>query len=65
MNGKLRFLSVIILIPTAAQAQNIAINKDAAVPDNSVMLGIKSTAKGMLLPERNLISNPAGTQFYS
>jgi trimeric autotransporter adhesin len=42
----------------------VAINTDASLPDNSAMLDIKSTAKGILLPrltlaQRNAIVSPA------
>jgi hypothetical protein len=42
----------------------VAINTDGSLPDNSAMLDIKSTVKGMLLPrmtmaQRNAITSPA------
>jgi hypothetical protein len=42
----------------------VAINTDGSLPDNSAMLDVKSTVKGLLLPrmtqaQRNLIPNPA------
>lgn len=45
-------------------AQNVSINKNGAAPDNSAMLDVSDTAKGILVPrltfvQRNLISNPA------
>jgi uncharacterized protein (TIGR02145 family) len=57
----------------------IGINTDNSVPDNSAMLDVKSTTKGILVPrmtaaERNAIANPAAgllvfctdnNQFYS
>jgi hypothetical protein len=47
----------------AAPAQ-VAINADGTTPDNSAMLDVKSTSKGMLVPrmkysQRDAISNPA------
>ena len=46
------------------EAQSVSINNTGEAPDNSAMLDIKSTAKGLLPPrmtfaERNAISNPA------
>ena len=46
------------------QAQNVAINNDASVPDNSAMLDVKSLTKGVLIPRMNstninAIVNPA------
>lgn len=46
------------------QAQNVAVNNDASLPDNSAMLDIKSGTKGLLIPRMNpeavnAIVNPA------
>lgn len=45
-------------------AQGVGINNDATNPDNSAMLHVKSTSKGMLVPrmltaQRNAIATPA------
>jgi hypothetical protein len=45
-------------------AQGVGINADGTTPDNSAMLDIKSTDKGLLIPritatQRTLINNPA------
>jgi hypothetical protein len=45
-------------------AQGVGINADGSTPDNSAMLDIKSTDKGLLIPrmtatQRTLINNPA------
>ena len=44
----------ILLIATAviniSQAQNIGINQTGALPNNSAMLDVVSTTKGMLIP---------------
>jgi trimeric autotransporter adhesin len=53
----------IMLLSTAVFAQ-MAVNTDGSLPDNSAMLDIKSTAKGMLIPrmtlvQRNAITAPA------
>ena len=57
------FLIVTILLGINAYAQ-IAVNADGADPDNSSMLDVKSTEKGLLLPrmtltQRNAITSPA------
>src|SRR5215207_9234898 len=48
---------------TRAQ-QGVAINTDASLPDNSAILDLKSTSKGLLIPrmtiaQSNAIVNPA------
>ena len=67
-----------IFISVQIKAQ-VAINTDGSQPDNSAMLDVKSTSKGMLVPrmtttERDAINNPAtgllifcttNNQFYS
>ena len=42
------FVSAIVL--TKSYGQNVAINADASLPNNSAMLDVKSTNKGMLIP---------------
>lgn len=49
---------------TIAIAQNVAINNTGTKPDNSAMLDVQSTSKGMLIPrmstaQRNAIISPA------
>ena len=57
--------SVLMLIAVVAYPQNVAITDDANYSaDNSAMLDVKSTSKGLLIPrltlsERNSIANPA------
>ena len=57
-------LLVTIVLSIKTQAQNVAVNNDASVPDNSAMLDIKSGTKGLLIPRMNsaavnAIVNPA------
>jgi hypothetical protein len=52
-----------LLMGISSLAQ-VAINADGSLPDNSAMLDVKSTAKGMLisrmtLAQRNAIVSPA------
>jgi hypothetical protein len=56
-------ISAVILFSVALLAQ-VAINTDNSVPDNSAMLDIKSSDKGILIPrmtqaQRNAIASPA------
>lgn len=61
---KTRLLLIgLVLIISTGQAQ-VAINTSGDTPDNSAMLDIQSTSKGMLVPrmtttQRNTISSPA------
>ena len=62
---KLSFLVplILLLMSTATQAQ-IAINEDGSSPDNTAILDVKSSQKGILIPrmtnsQRNQISSPA------
>jgi uncharacterized protein (TIGR02145 family) len=60
----LSFIIVILLINSSLLFPQVAINIDGSAPDNSAMLDVKSTTKGMLIPrmtlaERDLIANPA------
>jgi hypothetical protein len=55
---------VILLFAAGTQAQNVAINHDGSLPDNSAQLDIKSTQGGLLVPrmlqsERDGITLPA------
>jgi len=57
-------LLVFLMFFTSGLYAQLAINTDAASPDNSAMLDVKSTSKGLLLPrmtffQRNAIINPA------
>lgn len=57
------FAMVLLLTVSSAMSQ-VAINTDGANPDNSAMLDVKSTGKGLLVPrmtlaQRNVISSPA------
>lgn len=61
---KMIFYLLCCSIGFTVEAQSVSINNTGEAPDNSAMLDIKSTAKGLLPPrmtfaERNAISNPA------
>jgi len=63
MKGKLLTSIAFTLLNFFSLAQ-VAINTDGALPDNSAMLDVKSTTKGMLVPsmtatQRDAIANPA------
>lgn len=56
-------LAFFMLLQVRTVAQNVGINDDGSEPDNSAMLHINSTGKGLLIPrmtmdERNAILNP-------
>lgn len=58
------FLFLFLGIIFVSSAQNVGISKDGSAPDNSAMLDIKSTDKGILIPrmsqaDRLAISSPA------
>jgi hypothetical protein len=57
------FYVLFLALSLSVNAQ-VAINTDGSLPDNSAMLDVKSTSKGLLLPrmtriQRNAIVNPA------
>jgi hypothetical protein len=57
-------LFVLILLTSGRVFSQVAINTDGSVPDNSALLDVKSTNKGVLIPrltfeQRNALSNPA------
>ena len=58
------FLGFMFIIPDCFVFSQVSINTDGSLPDNSAMLDVKSTAKGVLLPrmtlaQRNAITSPA------
>jgi hypothetical protein len=65
MSYKLLILATVLLLVIQSYAQTgVAINTTGAEPDNSAMLDVSSTTKGMLIPrmtqaERNAINAPA------
>jgi len=63
MKNKILFFALFLLNSSFLFSQ-VAVNTDGSVPDNSAMLDVKSTSKGMLVPsmtlaQRDAISNPA------
>ncbi len=63
MKKFLRFVIIFLLAGTTAFSQ-VSFNTDGTAPDNSAMLDVKSTDKGILLPrmtlaQRNAIASPA------
>lgn len=47
---------LVLLFPIALMAQSVAINTDGALPDNSSILDIKSSGKGLLIPRMNSLT---------
>jgi hypothetical protein len=59
-----KLIFIIILLTGISVNAQVSINTDGSIPDNSAMLDVKSTNKGILLPrltltERDAIVNPA------
>ena len=57
-------IALLLMLSINAFSQNVGINSDGSVPDNSAMLDIKSTTKGFLPPrmttaQRDAIVSPA------
>ncbi len=58
------FLLLAIIFPAGLIAQSVSINTDGSQPDNTAMLDIKSSTKGLLIPrmttfQRTSIAGPA------
>lgn len=58
------FLLLVIIFPSMLIAQSVSINADGTQPDNTAMLDIKSSSKGLLIPrmstlQRTSIPGPA------
>lgn len=71
MNTLKLFLTIaLIVITTMSYSQNVGINADGSTPDNSAMLDIKSTSKGILIPrmtaaqKTEILSPVAGLMIY-
>ncbi|MBL7700768.1 MAG: tail fiber domain-containing protein [Ferruginibacter sp.] len=61
---KLLFITTFIAVTTKSFAQSLAINTDGSTADNSAMLDVKSSTRGMLIPrmtkaQRTTIAAPA------
>jgi hypothetical protein len=64
MKYLLPFVLLAILICFEAQSQSLAVNTDGAAADNSAILDVKSTTRGLLVPrmtaaQRGAIATPA------
>jgi hypothetical protein len=60
----LSFIIVMLLLVSSTLSAQVGINTDGSAPDNSAMLDVKSTTKGVLIPrmsaiDRTNIINPA------
>ncbi len=54
MNKLTLFTSILLIIQFSLQAQNIGINTSGATPDNSAMLDVVASDKGILIPRVNI-----------
>ncbi len=57
-------LLILIISAMSVSAQSVAVNSDGSQPDNSAILDIKSSSKGLLVPrlttlQRTSIAGPA------
>jgi hypothetical protein len=64
MKHILLLFAAVLLLGIQSYAQNVGINDDGSTPDNSAMLDVKSTNKGLLIPrlteaQRTAIAGPA------
>jgi hypothetical protein len=64
MKKQIFLLSSFLLLGAMTFAQSVGINTDNSAPDNSAMLDVKSTSKGLLIPrlteaQRTAIGTPA------
>jgi len=59
MKKKIFFLSAFTLISVLSFAQSVGINTDNSAPDNSAMLDVKATNKGLLMPRLTAIQRTA------
>jgi hypothetical protein len=64
MKQKSILITMIIICAALRLSAQIAVTTDGSAPDNSAMLDVKSTSKGMLIPrmtlaQRNAIASPA------
>ncbi len=50
MNFKKLLLAILLMASTTAFSQNVGINTDGSAPDNSALLDVKGTSKGLLVP---------------
>lgn len=68
---KIQLFFVILLLNSSLLFSQVAINTDGCAPDNSAMLDVKSTDRGLLIPristlDRNQIPSPAtGLMIYN
>jgi hypothetical protein len=61
MNIKITIIASIVMLQASVNAQNIGINNNGANPDNSAMLDVVSSSRGVLVPRVQLTAtNAAG-----
>lgn len=59
MKNKIIILGLFMLSMTSLMAQNMSVNSDGSAPDNSAMLDVSSTSRGLLIPRMTLIQRIA------
>ena len=61
---KLICISLVFFGSFAADAQSVAINTDASLPNASAILDIKSITKGLLIPRMTTVQRTANQFFH-
>ena len=50
MKSRILIIGLFIMSMTSLKGQNMSVNSDGSAPDNSAMLDVSSTSRGLLIP---------------